>query len=106
MPRRLLTTYVMLGWCQATPPLSPPTPSPPPADILEKDEDFYFEGDDKGNPELADLTWSSELTRNRRRQRRPRHRRTTMMTLTLAMMGLTQRRRRWSRGPSSRPMSQ
>jgi hypothetical protein len=39
IPRRLITTYAMLGRGQV-PPLPPP---PPPADIPEKDDDLYFE---------------------------------------------------------------
>jgi hypothetical protein len=56
MPRRLITTYAMLGRCQ-TP--QPPPPSPPPPSLIdnsEEDNDLYFEEDDyKGTPELAVL---------------------------------------------------
>jgi hypothetical protein len=52
MPHRLITTNAMLDRCQAPPPLSPPSL----ADILEEDDDLYFEDDDnEGNLELAAL---------------------------------------------------
>jgi hypothetical protein len=56
MPRRLITTYAMLGPCQAPPPPSPYSPPPPPVDI-PKDNDLYFEedNDNEGNPELVAL---------------------------------------------------
>jgi hypothetical protein len=49
MPRRLITTYAMLGRGQVPPPPPPPSPlppPPPPADIPEKDDDLYFEDND------------------------------------------------------------
>jgi hypothetical protein len=56
MPRRLITTYAMLGQCQAPPPPSPYSPPPPPVDI-PKDNDLYFEevNDNEGNPKLVAL---------------------------------------------------
>jgi hypothetical protein len=59
MPRRLITTYALLGRGQAP----PPPPPPPSADIPEEEDDLYFEDDDdeeEENPELAEEPEATE----------------------------------------------
>jgi hypothetical protein len=59
MSRRLVTTYSILGRCQAPPPPSTPPPPPLPPGIPESNDDLGFdEDDDEGideHPELAPL---------------------------------------------------